>query len=720
MAEEPRRLFKTISLEEKLKGSEYNKLPNALPTSNDGKESPEINIPKQSSDKSVESPKVSPLPATPDKTDQSPQTNELAPTPDKNSDNIRLPKSQLELPKEGITTANLIEIGSKDPTLLKSLIDTPQAQLPPPTPFNTSPLLNSAAPNLSAAQFASSISLEDRLGQSSVTNTTHLPQYFLSDLYTGYLTIGPFTTLQFQDTLGGAPTGLEIPISTNTLEEASTDFVDSQYPPQGVGTEEPSSELSVVQSQGTFVSNDQIISFVTNETPDSENTILIAQGTFISNNIASSFTEVVDSVSTATINQGSIELPIYDVAVEQGISPDIPTPPNENTIASLQGLVIENSQVTESAITLDLLGYETDRALAFASPRIKHGTTVLVLQEFLASKQKSIDFPIAFHGEGQANFDPPVFSLEDSPTAQLAVNRYLEQRTQAVNNPESLHGSVVAAPFELGDVTPQGETVEPAPPQPTNQFLVPPEYAAIDTTRFSDADETTQFSAENPSTLSPGTGRNYVIPNGEKIYRNTPSAKYSESGPFYDTNNSTEDYKFASSNDGYKDFVDIKITSVRKNTYTQVRAYLTSFSDAVTANWADLQYVGRQDTLKQFTGATRAVSFGILLPSFKKEDLDINMRRLETLIGFTTIGAFSSDNPYLVGPLCKLHIGGLINAYVAFGSIKWDFDPAEATMDLDKGLPHLLKVGFDCAVLSTNEGKLLDAGKGGYFTKTYI
>lgn len=693
MAEEPRRLFKTISLEDRLKGSEYNKLPNALPTSNDGKESPEINIPKQTTDKSIESPTINTPNAVQDKADQSPQTNEIAAVEEKNSDSINLPKSQLELDKEGIVTANLVNLASKEPIILKSLVDTPQAQLQPPTPFTTSPLLNSSAPALSSTQFATNISLEDRLGQSNVTNTTHLPQYFLTDLYTGYLTIFPFSTLKLEDTLGGAPNGLAAPTSADSLEEASTDFVDSQYPPQGVGTGEPSSELNVVQSQGTFISNDQIISFTSPDSPSGENTVLIAQGTFISNNVASSFVEVVDSVSTISINQGSIDLPIYDVAVDQGVSPDIPTPPNENTIASLQGLVIENSQITQSAITLDLLGYETDRALAFASPRVKHGTTVLVLQEFLASKQKSIEFPIAFHGEGQANFDPPVFSLEDSPTAQLAVNRYLEQRTQAVNNPEGLHGSVVAAPLELGDVTPQAPTVSPAPPQPTNQTLIPPEFAAIGRDTYTNGSETTD--TELTSDVSVGA----------------PYLGYRDSV--------TDEYK-ATPRGSFNDFVTIKITSVRDKSSIQVRSYLTSFSDSVTANWSDLQYVGRQDTLKQFTGATRSVSFGILMPSYNTTDLDNNMRKLEYLIGMTTIGSFSGGNPYLVGPLCKLRIGGMIDAHVAFSSIKWDFDPAEATMDLDKGLPHLLKVSFDGAVLSTNEGKLLDASSGGYFTKTYI
>ena len=135
------------------------------------------------------------------------------------------------------------------------------------------------------------------------------------------------------------------------------------------------------------------------------------------------------------------------------------------------------------------------------------------------------------------------------------------------------------------------------------------------------------------------------------------------------------------------------------------------------AQWADIKSVGRQDTLKQFTGVTRAVSFAVLLPSHKPTDLDYNMKKLQNLILMTTVGKLGGK--YILGPVCKLKVGGLINSYVAFSSIKWDFDPAEATMDLDKGLPHLLKVSFDAAVLGTNDDKLLGTDRPGIFAKTY-
>ena len=145
--------------------------------------------------------------------------------------------------------------------------------------------------------------------------------------------------------------------------------------------------------------------------------------------------------------------------------------------------------------------------------------------------------------------------------------------------------------------------------------------------------------------------------------------------------------------------------------------YLTSFSDGFGASWNDVNYVGRQDTLKQFKGVTRALSFALLVPSFSQEELYSNMAMLNKLADATVIGTMSGK--YIKGPLCKLKIGNLINSYCAFSSMKWDFDPAEATMDIDEHLPHMLKVSFEAAVLADRNDKLLGSKSGDYFGSIY-
>jgi hypothetical protein len=733
---EPRRLFKTISLEERLAASEYNKLPDSNPTSNPPQGSPQVNESETPQDKQTQSPEVN-LSSTPqDKQTQSPEvgsiplSNEAQGSPEvqgiptsqnKDSDDINLPKSQLTQPKEGIVLKSALDIPDKDAIILKTLADSPQAQIPPPSPFDTTPLLNSSRPT-GQTQFASSISLEDRLDQSSVTtlrdrleqsdvtSTRHLPQYFLTDLYTGYLVIAPFITLKIEDTqdIGQVP----LAIASNTILEGLLNFIELDNPN---GNQEPSSEQSVLVSQGTFISNDIPQSLSITEEPLSENTILVAQGTFISNNVANSFSEVVDAIPTAQIDQGTVDLPVFNVAVVQGEDIDIPEPPGEITIASLQGMVIDNNAIDGSAITLDLIAYETDRALAFGSPQVKHGTTVLVLTEFLASKEASVNTPLAFHGSTEINVEPFTPVLESSPIQALAVQRYLESRTAAINSPIQVHGAVVPTPVQIDPaaIETQGVAVQPNPPgEILANIPLPPEIQGVGGFTYNDG---------NP------TGFSGII--GQADFVNAPTTPYTPGGsntsgvsaaPLGTNNISRSKIPGQEDTNNHKDFIKIKITSVRDNKTIQLKSFLNSYSDGMTANWSDIQYIGRQDTLKYFTGATRAISFAVSMPAFNKDEQQIMMKKLEQVISMTSVAGFEPGAKYLTAPLCKLRVGGLIDAYVAFGSVKWEFDPAEASFDLDTELPMMFKVSFDGAVLSTNKGKLLNAADGGYFKETYI
>ena len=502
-----------------------------------------------------------------------------------------------------------------------------------------------------------------------MTNTTHLPQYFLTDLYTGYLVISPFSTLAISDTQDiGA---LAVPISQLAILTRQ----DAQ-----VTLDIRKSENLVLLEQGTIVQNNTYKSLALPEDVPSQDAILVAQGTFISNNIASSFSNIIESIPTANINQGTIELPIYEVAINQGITLDETTPIGELEIGALQGLLIDNNQTQGSVIginesfqtfqltdsptpnislifdtiqlsnsptpTLNILGYQADRALAFGSPRIKHGTTILVVQQ------------------------------------------YLENRTQAVNDPISIHGSVVTNPLPLNenDKLAQSPAIDTAPPTP-NPALIPPEYSAI---------------------IGLGNSYNQGRPTGDSALENTAPNVQARVSPAADPRKDIDD----PSSD--TDLLTITITP-EGGSPIKVKAYLTAFSDGITANWNDMSYVGRQDTLKQFTGATRAVSFAVLMPSFNNTDVTNNLSKLEKIISSTVVGSFNSGDVYLTAPLARLRIGGLINSYVAFSSVKWDFDPAEATFDIDQGLPHLLKVSFDCAVLSTSKGRLLNGADGNYF-----
>ena len=711
---EPRRLFKTISLEERLKASEYDKVSQRIPLSNPPQGSPEINESETTQDKESQAPAVGSIPLS-NEPQGSPEVQGKPTSQNKDSEDINLPKSQLEQQKEGIVLKSTPDLPDKDAIILKTLVDSPQAQIQPPIPFKTTPLLNSDRP-IGATQFASSISLRDRLEQSDVTSTRHLPQYFLTDLYTGYLVIAPFITLKIEDTqdIGQVP----LAIAANTILEGLLNFIELDNPN---GNQEPSSEQSVLVSQGTFISNDIPQSLSITEEPLSENTILVAQGTFISNNVANSFSEVVDAIPTAQIDQGTVDLPVFNVAVVQGEDIDIPEPPGEITIASLQGMVIDNNAIDGSAITLDLIAYETDRALAFGSPRVKHGTTVLVLTEFLASKEASVNTPLAFHGSTEINVEPFTPVLESSPIQALAVQRYLENRTAAINSPIQVHGAVVPTPVQIDPaaIETQGVAVQPNPPgEILANIPLPPEIQGVGGFTYNDGNPTgfsgiigqADFVNAPTTPYAPG-GSQPTLNGGSGVSANPLKASNGAARANYDGQEDT---------DNHKDFIKIKITSVRDNKTIQLKSFLNSYSDGMTANWSDIQYIGRQDTLKYFTGATRAISFAVSMPAFNKGEQQIMMKKLEQVISMTSVAGFEPGAKYLTAPLCRLRIGGLIDAYVAFGSVKWEFDPAEASFDLDTQLPMMFKVSFDGAVLSTNKGKLLNAADGGYFKETYI
>ena len=164
-----------------------------------------------------------------------------------------------------------------------------------------------------------------------------------------------------------------------------------------------------------------------------------------------------------------------------------------------------------------------------------------------------------------------------------------------------------------------------------------------------------------------------------------------------------------------KDYIRIKITSARSGGKSVTfKAYLDSFSDSFAASWNDIQYVGRQDTFKQFKGVTRSVSFGLSLPAFSKVDLPINMRKIQDAISITQVAALNGS--YLTGPLCKLTLGGFFkNVYCVFNSVKIDVDTTEATWDIDNGLPHLFKLSFDVAMLGDATGNAFDANASKYY-----
>lgn len=719
MAEEgqtPRKPFKTISLVDKLKASEYDKVSDkkeftspsitsqnpdldsvksnpSIPTTKKEDQSPQVNERGELQDKSGQSPEVEGIPTsnnpqgspevsqsetTQNKETQSPEVEGIPTSQNKDSDQISLPLSQLTLPKEGAVLKDTVNLAEKTSPILKTLADSPQAQIDPPRPFETLSLIGSDRPT-GFTNFASSISLEDRLKQSKVTQTRHLPQYFLSDLYTGYLTITPFITPPIDDQdIGQIPDFL-----TEALEETQN-VGELATPTEDVlNRQDPDIEIQPRKEDGV---------------------ILTRQGTFISNNIVNSIAELTAPKTTAQILQGEIELPIYNVVVDQGITEDEQIPLGDVQIAVLQGMIVENSQIQGSV--LELTEFES---LQIENLPIPEDGQISV-DQFNEGKNQAFETPLAFHGTvelGTAQYDEDKEQSVSNPlarhgTAELSVNEFLVSRTLAFGSPAVFHGTEIVRPFEPQDpgVLPaSAPDVDSTPYQPEANIPLPPEYAGLNTNKYTDANPIKGAGNQNPNAHTPDVQSPPPVISHAAALRSARSSQ--DSGTL---------------------FMEFRDTD---NNKIRLEPYLTSFSDGLTANWNDVNYAGRMDTLKSYTGTTRALSFAILLPAFNKSEQEANMKKLEELVNMCVVGKIFND-VYVKSPLVRVRIGGLINSWCAFSSVKWDFDPAETTWAADTmgskntQLPSLFKVQFDCAVLSRNDGKLLDAAKGGYFAKTWI
>lgn len=629
--------FKTISLVDKLKGSIYDK---------DFKGTAKQNNPQGS-----------------------PEVNTIPLSENKDSSKINLPKSQLTLPREGVVLKGLPTPETKESVILKGLADGPQAQYPTPQPLKFIPL---SATNIPSARtrFASTVSLVDRLKQPSgdlgnPPNTVGLPTYFLSDLYTGYLNISRFLTSPI-DSIQNI-INLELPISVSSI-------LAGQDPNTQLTT--PLEDSTILIGQGTVFNNGNFESLIQKEARESNDTILQLQGTFFSNNEFISLVQLETPI--ATINQGEVNLPIWNYVNEQGGTLSVTIPEGDIQIAVLQGMVVSNGIIIGSLIepsklqtislqnstipSLDILAYQTDRLLAFAAPKIKHGSGLIEVTRHDGDKQKSQQSPESKHGAAEGLSKPTLPKDKDEI---------------AVGNNKTL---IPLLPSPQITAFEESDTVTPTPfPR-----IVGDGFLKASIKQFTPVEYNVKEAEE-------GNLKRYGITAFQTSESNLPATHYINALPITFTPEGGKPIK--------------------------VPCYLTSFSDGFGASWNDVNYVGRQDTLKQFKGVTRALSFALLVPSFSKAELKANMAMLNKLADATVIGTMSGK--YVKGPLCKLKIGNLINSYCAFSSMKWDFDPAEATMDIDEHLPHMLKVSFDAAVLADRNDKLLGSKSGDYFGSIY-
>ena len=536
--------------------------------------------------------------------------------------------------------------------------------------------------------FPSSISLRDRLSQTNITKTAHLPQYFLSDQYTGYLNIGPFNTPS---------------IATQNIGEVQTitlsGIVDNQTNNIVLGTT-PTTD-TVLVSQGTINTIGSFNSLTPDQPVISVNNNLLTQGTYFT---LGQYLSFINPTTPGTVVQGSVTITPYSTTPNQGPGVTPFNPLTTNDIALLQGLLITNGVLVGSAISLvepvagitlenspapnistifatsaledgvipqiNVLGFEADRALAFLAPKIKHGSANVNTNfetDPNRNPPKESTSPAVGPFETDPNRNPPKDSTspaidEDQPQTIIG-----QENVQDISNaveagvtfPKSNQGSIAAYnALTYGQIIQKQEQVAAGG----------------------------GLGSQRSSKMSPQVGQGRGAVQG---VRDQPGALFD-------------------------DFINITIRG--GNRATKFRAYLDSFSDSFNAEWSDVNYVGRQDTLKQFKGVTRSVSFAIKLPAFSSADVKANFNKLNYMIGMTQVGRFGNGSTYIEGPLCQLTLGNMfVKTWCVFNSVKIDFDPKEVIFDIDEELPQLLNVSFDATILASNNNELFNGTTNFYY-----
>ena len=662
------KLFKTISLEERLKVSQYNELPSGPKQVNQG--SSQIVLPK-----SVPAAETAMLKITPSKEDLESQILKL--------------------------TAQTKNIKT----------------LPTITEFRTRQLADLGVP-FTNTNFRSAISLRDRLQQPSIGSTAHLPQYFLSDVYTDYISIVlPKSVNQgsiaINTTILNVNQGsVELSVSQFNVKAAqrlvTINGVDFSHLRLGTQTFDP------IKAQGLRLSNGVLYSPTTIK-PFAINSLLL-QGTTFSNSVYNSFVNVTSPKPVNEINHGSV--------TPENISFE----PNQGTIIldgfdfqpSQGGIEVESFDFQPERVSpiLNVLGYEADRLLARFAPRIKHGSATRTTQ------------PIPTSGlqQGTIKLETTKFSLDYTPE-QGTFGEY----NKPVNGKYFTIKAGEVSPLLMGlSKTNLGQATADVlkvwidwqygfvKPSYYNGNSKAPKYLSIEYIGSSPNPNTAAARALGSSTeaeaLSSFVSRRVDFPkNGEgsistyktltyaqikaranSVSTQRPDFRRTLGGTPFDTS-----FSQGTTVSGDSDFVNLTVGGIT------FRAFITAFSDSYNIGWNDLQYIGKQDTLKTFKGMTRAGSISFKVAAFNRGDLASNYGKLNSLVKKVGVGAPAGG--YVIAPLSNITVGKwIVNAPVVFNSIKYDINPSDNSWDLDAGVPMLIDVSLDFAFLGDVAGNSLN------------
>jgi hypothetical protein len=718
------KLFKTISLEDRLRGSSYNELPHVPNPVNQG---------------SIDLKQV-----------------------DKGE---KLPTAQLKLtPRRDEANSQILKL---------TLTDRSKTTVQPLRIMDNKPISKIARPFVNT-RFRSAISLENRLKQTTLGSTAHLPQFFLSDIFTDYITIKPFEVFNHTS-------NIVLVQPTTTINQGSITLRNLEF--------------DSLIAQGTSVINNTYTSFTHILVPTYDS--LLLQGTVFSNSVYTSLVSIINSKPVGAIFQGLGTNPTIAVSTPfiyalqgsstttlsapigslTGPSPVTITPSVAIPIVVPASIVITNVtfipthggtdpipylfEPDRTAPILKVLRYAADRALAFFTPRVKHGSANISTQFVLSPPQRSI-FYHNFLQDGSVKlrtksfqedpFDPGKFYTNQARKEALTVLKLtltgdqiyngsttgpfittslydyirklvLPESTPKIWNYDKVGTAIVSDDKYIKALGANAKDNVATALQTKNIKLdADPSQIAIDSKEGSNlAIQEKTSPLNNYKTLTYGqiqtrakAGLKGVNAPDFRESLTHPTVKYI--GGKAPSNYKSVEVRSPLSANTDSDFIDLTITSKRGSGAVKFKAFITSFSDSFNMSWNDINYVGRQDTLKSFKGVTRGGSIGFKVAALSEGDMAINFAKLNSLVKIAAMGSGTGADNYVQGPMCSITVGRwFTNTPCIFNSIKYDIQTAEYSWDIDNQMPQLVDVSLDFVVLGDTSGKPLNASSNDYF-----
>lgn len=582
-------------------------------------------------------------------------------------------------------------------------------------------------------QFRSSINLRDRLKQPELGTTEHLPDAMLSDYYTNFIKITPFGVLHHT-----SPIQIHLPDSS--VNQGSVDLLPFLF--------------DSLRSQGITVSNGGLQSHL--QLIPSQFSITEAQGIFYAGGYLQSQIQIH---LPHPVNQGDGIEPIYSIDVQgiqllQGPGIDPPHAISIELVSILQGPSITPEPSDPVDVIAILQGPGTDPTPSIPPSAVIFSQGVYVGVDGLRSitdittttvHEQSVPSYIDITpspGVGdQGGVDPSKIVFEPDRTAPvLSILKYEADRVLAYFTPIIKHGSARLSSTNFGqDFLPeQGESTITTPT---------PSLLSGDSQTIGDSVQSAV--SFPPSQGEPGQGSlaaYRVLSYGQIRQRASKSSPIpqpdfrTELDPNIKPSKSVESRGVGQ--DGKDDFVTIVIRSLTGGGSISFRAYMTAFTDSWSPSWKDINYVGRQDTLKAFTGATRSGGLSLKIASFNKQELRDCYSKLNKLTKIAAVGkssAVSSGPPigavlqggalasntdihgggtvnYLTGPVCTITVGKwLVDTPCVFNSLKYDVQALDYSWDIDEQMPQVVDLSMDFTILGDVKGRPLNASSNDYF-----